>query len=124
MKKGIGSAKESIVLSAIGALAKDSEHAVHTKTVLVDDNISIVGSYNFDMRSTYLDTELMLVIDSEELNAHIREMNETYVEKSVEVQSDGTETMGASYIEKELTGKKKMLYSVLQVVIRPFRHLL
>ena len=76
------------------------------------------------MRSTYLDTELMLVIDSEELNAHIREMDEVYMEKSVEVTSDGTETKGTSYIEKELPSKKKLFYGVLRVVIRPFRHLL
>lgn len=116
--------KEKIIGTGCDVYELMNEHAVHTKTVLIDDNISIVGSYNLDMRSTYLDTELMLVIDSEELNTHIREMNETYIEKSVEVKSDGTETKGASYIKKELTGKKKMFYRVLQVVIRPFRHLL
>ncbi len=44
-------------------------HSSHTKAVLIDDRMSIVGSYNFDMRSTYQDTELMLAVDSEELNA-------------------------------------------------------
>ena len=52
-----------------------NEAAVHTKTIVVDDRMSIVGSYNWDMRSTYLDTELMLMIDSEKLNQHLREMN-------------------------------------------------
>ena len=37
---------------------------MHTKTMLIDGSTSIVGSYNLDLRSTYLDTELMLVIDS------------------------------------------------------------
>lgn len=37
--------------------------SLHTKTILVDDHISMIGSYNLDLRSTYLDTELMLVID-------------------------------------------------------------
>lgn len=45
-----------------------NEVPVHTKAVLLDDRLSVVGSYNLDMRSTYLDTELMLVIDSKELN--------------------------------------------------------
>ena len=47
-------------------------HSCHTKAVLIDDRMSIVGSYNLDMRSTYLDTELMLAVDSTELNAIIR----------------------------------------------------
>mgnify|MGYP000146392303 FL=1 len=48
-------------------------HSNHTKAVLIDDRLSIVGSYNLDMRSTYQDTELMLAIDSEALSAELRE---------------------------------------------------
>ena len=41
--------------------------------MLIDDRLSIVGSYNLDMRSTYQDTELMLAVDSEALSAELRE---------------------------------------------------
>lgn len=116
--------KEKILDTGVDVYELMNEHAVHTKTVLIDDNISVVGSYNLDMRSTYLDTELMLVIDSKELNTHIREMTEEYKEKSIEVLSDGTETKGRLYYEAELPNKKKMFYRILRVVIRPFRHLL
>ena len=101
-----------------------NEAAVHTKTIVVDDRLSIVGSYNWDMRSTYLDTELMLVIDSQELNQHLRQMNEGYMEKSREVLPDGTETEGKAFQEVEMTGTKKGIYGALRVIIRPFRHLL
>lgn len=101
-----------------------NEHAVHTKAVLVDETISIVGSYNFDIRSTYLDTELMLVIDSEDLNDHIRKMEELYMAKSREVLSGGQETEGRLYERKELDGSRKLFYDVLKVLIRPIRHLL
>ena len=101
-----------------------NEAAVHTKTIVVDDRLSIVGSYNWDMRSTYLDTELMLVIDSQELNQHLRQMNEGYMEKSRDVLPDGTETEGKAFQEVEMTGTKKGIYGALRVIIRPFRHLL
>lgn len=101
-----------------------NEYAVHTKAVLLDDRLTVAGSYNFDMRSTYLDTELMLVVDSKPLNAHIRQTLEEYREKSVEVRSDGTETVGERYEERELTAGKQVFYGVLRVLIRPFRHLL
>lgn len=101
-----------------------NEYAVHTKAVLIDDNISIIGSYNLDMRSTYLDTELMLVIDSEYLNAHIRTMTEEYKAKSIEVLPDGTESKGALYYENELSSQKKALYDILRIIIQPFRHML
>ncbi len=43
----------------------------HGKSILIDEDISIVGSFNMDMRSAYQDTELMLVVHSEELNAQL-----------------------------------------------------
>ena len=76
------------------------------------------------MRSTYLDTELMLVIDSEYLNGHIREITEEYKRKSLEVLADATETEGDLYKERELSLNKKIFYGILRVIIRPFRHIL
>lgn len=116
--------KKNIMKQGVTLYELMNEDAVHTKTILVDDNISVVGSYNWDARSTYLDTELMLVIDSKELNRHIRELNETYMEKSIEVLPDGTETVGAAYQGVELSDSKKWFYRILRVVIRPIRYLL
>ena len=39
--------------------------------------MSILGSYNLDMRSTYQDTELMLAVDAPALNSMIRKEVET-----------------------------------------------
>ena len=101
-----------------------NDYPVHTKAVLIDDRLSVVGSYNLDMRSTYLDTELMLVIDSEKLNQQIRATESDYMEKSKEVLADGHETEGAKYKKKILNRQKKIYYSVLRLLIRPLRQLL
>ena len=101
-----------------------NEVPVHTKAVLLDDRLSVVGSYNLDMRSTYLDTELMLVIDSKELNQQIQFTEGTYIEKSKEVLSNGQETEGGQYETKELNWQKKLFYGVLRIIIRPLRQLL
>ena len=101
-----------------------NDYPVHTKAVLVDDRLSVVGSYNLDMRSTYLDTELMLVIDSEKLNQQIRETELDYMEKSKEVLANGQETEGAKYQGKVLGWKKKLYYGMLRIIIRPLRQLL
>lgn len=39
----------------------------HGKSAVIDDRLTIVGSFNMDMKSAYQDTELMLVIDSRPL---------------------------------------------------------
>ena len=116
--------KKKILKTGADVYELMNEHAVHTKAVLIDDRLSVVGSYNLDMRSTYLDTELMLVIDSQELNDQIQETENIYMKKSKEVLSSGQETEGSLYEKKILTRKKKLFYEVLRVIIRPLRQLL
>ena len=44
----------------------------HGKSIAIDDDVSVVGSFNLDLRSTYVDTELMLLVRSPEINAQLR----------------------------------------------------
>lgn len=99
-------------------------HSCHTKALLLDDRMSIVGSYNLDMRSTYQDTELMLAVDCPELNTIIREEAEYDKTCSKIMGDDGEYIVGENYREKELGFGKKLFYGVLRVVILPFRRFL
>ncbi len=116
--------KKKILKTGANVYELMNDYPVHTKAVLIDDRLSVVGSYNLDMRSTYLDTELMLVIDSKELNQQIRATEDDYMEKSKEVLADGQETEGTKYEKKLLTWQKKLFYGVLRIIIRPLRQLL
>lgn len=98
--------------------------ALHTKTILVGDHISIVGSCNMDMRSVYLDTEMMLVIDSKELNTSLWEQTEILKQRSRQVSPDGMTMDGENYQETKQGAGKTVFYQILRVVIIPFRHLL
>lgn len=100
------------------------EQALHTKTVLAGTHISIVGSCNFDMRSIYLDTEMMLRIDCEELNGQLRKQAEILKKKSRHVSPEGVVTSGRAYQAREQGTGKKIFYGVLRALIVPFRHLL
>lgn len=116
--------KEKILDTGVEMYECIAEHSLHTKTILVDDRTSIVGSYNLDMRSTYLDTEMMLVIESPALNQSLREQTEELTAKAVHVLPDGSRTCGEDYPDIKLSSGKKFFYQILKVVIRPFRHLL
>lgn len=98
--------------------------ALHTKTILAGENTSIVGSCNLDMRSIYLDTEMMLIIDSPKLNALLRGQAKELKAKSKEVLPDGTTTEGEAYQPVKQGAAKKIFYGVLRVLTIPFRHLL
>lgn len=96
---------------------------MHTKSILIDDRLSLIGSSNWDMRSAYLDTELMLV-DCPALNAALREQTEEMMRQSRLVSPDGTETAGAAYIAPERSPLKAALQTVIRSLIRPVRFVL
>jgi len=53
---------------------EEKELGLHAKLLLIDDDISFVGSCNLDPRSLKINTEVGLIIDSVELNRALREM--------------------------------------------------
>ena len=49
------------------------------------DDITMIGSYNMDLRSTYVNTEVMLVVNSEEINRELQESMEEYERQAKQV---------------------------------------
>lgn len=95
----------------------------HTKTILIDDNISLVGAFNFDMRSIYLDTESMLYVDSPELNAKLSSQTQDRMDSSRRVLPDGNMEYGPDCQEAKLSKKKAILFKTIHIVTYPFRYL-
>ena len=116
--------KENILKTGANVYEFMGKHSCHTKALLIDNHMTILGSYNMDMRSTYQDTELMLVVDSPELNAEIAKEMETDKTYSRTMEDDGTYTYGEYYKEKEMSTGKKIFYAVLRVVTIPIRRFL
>ena len=82
--------KNKILGTGIDVWEYEGGYSYHGKSVLIDDNISVIGSFNLDMRSVYLDTELMLVIDSEDINRQLSESMESYEHVARNANSDGS----------------------------------
>lgn len=101
-----------------------ADRSSHVKTVVIDDHLSLVGSFNFDMRSAYLDTETMLLIDSPEINASLRETNNKYKATSRSSSLTKTDVPGPHFRSPEMTLGQKIFYSILRVLIVPLRQLL
>ena len=99
-------------------------HSCHTKAYVIDDRLTLLGSYNLDMRSTYLDTELMLAVDCPELNALIRSEFEKDKSYSRTMTASGEYSEGENYKGIRLSTAKQIFYSVLRVLIIPIRKFL
>ncbi len=116
--------KERIWATGVTVYEYLGDHSLHTKAVLVDDRISVVGSYNMDMRSTYQDTELMLAVDSRELNERIREEAARDKTFSRYRTSGDRYVSGENYRPKELSWQKKLYYGLFRVITVPIRKFL
>ncbi|SHJ74373.1 Phosphatidylserine/phosphatidylglycerophosphate/cardiolipin synthase [Anaerocolumna jejuensis DSM 15929] len=116
--------RKKITATGINLYEFYGSHSIHAKSIVIDDDISAVMSYNLDMRSTYIDTEVALVIRGKEFN-RLLEANMEMVEKeSLKVKEDESYASNASVQIKELTPAKKTLFSITSVVFQLFRFLL
>ncbi len=116
--------RQNILDTGASLLEFAGDHSLHSKTILIDDDISIVGSFNMDMRSAYIDTETMLVIDCPELNQMLRGQMEEMEAQSLRTDADGTQTPGPSYEKQELGFWKALAYALLGLVGCVIRHLM
>ena len=64
--------KPEVLSTGVRLMEYAGGDSYHGKSMAIDDDIAIIGSYNLDLRSTYVDTELMLVIRSRAVNAQLR----------------------------------------------------
>ncbi len=115
---------DKIRATGIQLLEYEGGVSYHGKSIVIDDDLSIVGSFNMDMRSVYLDTELMLVIDSEEVNAQLRDLLYRYEKECAIVQMDGSRIFPDGVTPQEISFKKEFNIKVLYNLLRWARKLL
>lgn len=113
--------KEKVVAVGIPLLEYDGGTSSHGKSIVIDDDISIIGSYNMDLRSTYMDTELMLSVRSEGLTKELA-ANMEGMEKDCRRVVSATEYETPEHIQvEEIPLPKKMVFRLLGILLKPFR---
>lgn len=86
----------------------------HGKAIAIDDDLSVIGSFNMDMRSAYIDTELMLVIHGEAVTADLRQKMDQYEASSAVAETMNTYHLGPLLTEmKEVSLQKKLINTCL-----------
>ena len=55
---------------------------LHTKSILVDGQLSLVGTVNLDMRSLWLNFEITLVIDDDGFGNDLAQVQADYIARS------------------------------------------
>lgn len=108
--------KGKILDTGVQILEYDKGVSYHGKCFTIDERLSGVGSFNWDMRSAYLDTELMLVIDSPELNTQLRAEMEKYEKDAFRVINEENYELPEGTQLQELSPKKEFRIKILRTL--------
>lgn len=82
--------KKELIATEVQLHEYEGGVSYHGKSITIDNDLSIIGSFNMDMRSTYLDTELMLVIHSEALTKELNASMKHYDQDALVVKTVNT----------------------------------
>lgn len=107
--------KGDILDTGVAILEYEAGVSYHGKCFIMDHDITGIGSFNWDMRSTYMDTEMMLIIHSEELNEDMRREMERYEKETLTVLDERTSVAANDSAPKEISIGKGALLKLLQI---------
>ena len=99
------------------------KYSTHGKSLIIDDDIAVVGSYNFDCRSTYVDTETMLVVQGKEITKQLQDDFDGLKSESLQVKKDGNYQKDPEVKESTMESGKRNMIKVLSYIIQAFRYL-
>lgn len=101
-----------------------SPHSIHGKSLVIDDRLSAVGSFNLDDRSMYIDTETMLVADSAPFAAMLTGAVRAHQSQSLLVGIGNRPVPNAKVPALPVTPQKKLGVAIASLISRPLRFLI
>lgn len=115
--------KDKILDTGIRIYEYEGGISYHGKSITIDDNIAIVGSFNMDLRSVYLSTEIMTVVDSEDINRQLKGYMEEYEEYCTRVIDKDRIELPLGLERQKFTLKKGVLVQIV-TLLNGFRFLM
>lgn len=94
------------------------EESIHGKSLVFDDNITVVGSFNMDSRSANLNTETMVVVDSEEFTKDFLSQLQPTLDQSLRVGPDNEFIEREGFKEPEVERGKKSKFFLSYLLFR------
>lgn len=116
---GVYSVKRKNLVKDITFYEYQGDMQIHAKVATFGDNLSVVGSFNLDERSTYLDTEAALAICGEEFTNSVTQFLDAKKNESLRVHEDNTYEQN-DVQERPTPDRKRALYMFYGILGYPF----
>lgn len=81
--------------------------SIHGKSFVIDNRLSLIGSFNLDPRSAFLSTENMVIIDSDTLAQELTDHITLLMEKSLPLVENGPNLTKGRHTERTIPKSKK-----------------
>lgn len=121
---GYTNGKKDIVDSGVDLYEYQGPKSIHSKTYIIDGYISVIGSFNFDARSSYINTESMVVIYSESFAKHLKENIQIDLDNSLKVGKDYQYIYNEKVKEGQVSTFKKIVIKALSKIVWFLEYLL
>lgn len=108
--------RKSIVDFGTSLYEYQGEGSIHGKSFIIDNRISAIGTFNVDARSSFLNTESMVVIDSPEFVQLLQKANDDLLGKSLLVEEDYNYEKNPIIEERKISKTKGIITSMLRIV--------
>lgn len=113
--------KEEILQSGFAVYEYDGGNSMHGKSLTIDNRFSVIGSFNLDLRSTYLSTETMLVIDSPALTAQLNQNFQALERQSRQLIGADSYIIPAELEIAPVSRSKRIAWWLVGLLLQPFR---
>lgn len=100
--------RKELLDSKIDIFEYHGNGSIHAKSYIIDDRLSLVGSFNMDPRSAFLSSETMLVIDSKEFT---KELN-----NQINIHEKNSELISTEKNSGRETSPTRIKYVLLRIV--------
>ncbi|MGE6632263.1 phospholipase D-like domain-containing protein [Bacillus sp. NPDC077027] len=113
---GYLSTKRELIETGVHLYEYEGRYSIHAKSMVIDDYLSVIGTYNLDARSSFLNTESILVIDSAPFALELTNAIERKMAYSYLVAKDGKQMNDEAYGQKKQPYVKRVLLNGLSMI--------
>ena len=108
----------------VGIFEYQGKGSLHGKTYIFDDYISAVGSFNMDSRSSFINSEIMIVVSSKEFTDKLKKNVQLDLNNSLEVGNDYKYIKDDSLEKSHVPGYKRVIIKILSIISPIIEHIL
>lgn len=116
--------KDKLLDTGLKILEYDKGISYHGKCFTIGNRLSAIGSFNWDMRSAYIDTEVMLFVDGKEFNEMLRHDMASYEQDSLAINPDGTYHLQSGQVPRTISKKRNLRMKLILPFDRLVRFLM